>query len=329
MAKSLMRGLDLSIIIVSWNVADYLGPCLESIQHQLSDLHTEVILVDNASSDGTVELVSQRFPWVSVIQAEKNIGFPKANNLAINRAAGKYVLLLNPDTVISDGTLKLCFDKVEEDPSIGALGCKIVYPDGSIQLECARNFPSLTAMIWESLYLHTIFPRHQLFGRSLMGGWDHDSDRDVPCILGAFMLVRKQALDQVGGLDEQFFMYYEDIDLCANLWENGWRIRYTAGTQITHNSGKSRSRSVMDLDLLATEIQSTFFREHRGWATAWAYRALLIPHSLVRIVIALILNTLTNVLNMNLRAQSAMNLSLHVHRLRWALGVRTRKPGFS
>ena len=185
------RRPDLSVVIVTWNVKEPVLECLEALTHCAGVLTLEAILVDNASSDGTVETVAEAFPWVRIIQNSQNVGFPRANNQALLEARGRYVLFLNPDTVVGEGTLEACVSELDSDPEIGMVGCRLIYPDGNVQKECARRHYRLRHLIWEAFYLQVGFPDHPIFADQLMGSWDHEGRRDVEALTGAFMMVRR------------------------------------------------------------------------------------------------------------------------------------------
>ena len=204
-------GEMLSVIIVSYNVREDLRECLKSVYASEKSEGLQVIVVDNVSKDDTVQMVQQEFPQVELICNHENLGFPKANNQALAAARGTFTLFLNPDTVVMPDTLSTCVRYLREHADIGLLGCKVLYPDGSIQYECARNFPSLEAMVWEAFYLHMLFPKNKHFGKTLMSYWDHQDSREVPCLIGAFMLGRSLMLQEIGGMDESIFMFLEDM----------------------------------------------------------------------------------------------------------------------
>jgi len=322
---------ELSVIIVSWNVREFLEPCLESVFVTSNDISIEVIVVDNGSSDGTAEWLEKEYPSVRLVKNLQNLGFPISNNIGISEAQGEYILLLNPDTIVWPGTFSNCLSVMRRDKKIGVVGCKIHYPDGSIQYECARNFPSLVDFIGGTFYLHVLFPKSVVFGRRLMGFWDHLSDRDVPCIMGAFMFLRRTALQETGPLDERFFMYYEDVDVCARMWEKGWRVFYLSSAQITHFSGQSRKKSSKKFDLLAAEISYTFFLEHRGRLAAISYRFIVILQALIRLLLVPLWLLAFGFLipKSSCKSSSALNVQLHLAQILWGLGFRSYRDQVS
>jgi GT2 family glycosyltransferase len=297
--------------------------CLRSISESLN-ISSEIIVVDNASSDGTSQLIDKNeFAHVKFIALNENIGFPKANNLAIREAKGEFVLLLNPDTLLFPDTLQKCVEHLRKDSGIGALGCKILYPDGLIQFECARNFPALIDIFFQTFYLHVLFPNNRIFARRLIGNWDHNSSRDVPCLMGAFILIPQEVLKRVGLLDEKFFMYYEDVDYCVRIHEHGLRVYYLNTASIIHFSGKSRAQSKEKFDYLASEILYTFFRDHRGRFQAVIFRFIMVIQSVARICISLLAFILLIFKKPRRVPQTAFNIRIHFTQLLWTLGLRS------
>ncbi len=269
--------IDVSVVIVNWNTKDLLRPCLQSLREDVRDLAHEIIVVDNASSDGSAAMVRSAFPDVVLIENADNVGFPRANNQALARCCGRYVLLLNPDTLVESPAIPPMVARLDADPALGAAGCRLVRPDRSVQYECARNFPTLWNVAFELTGLTRLLPRHRIVGHWMMTDWDHTTDRLVPCLLGACILVRRDVIDALGGLDEH--TYLEDIDLCYRIQQTGRRILYVSGATILHYGGVSTERSGGYASYRHVQVAWNalwlFFRKHRGPATAGAYRALV------------------------------------------------------
>lgn len=276
----------LSVLIVSWNVADLIENCINSVVDSVGDFSREIIVIDNASTDGTCELVAQRFPDVRWLRNESNVGFPHANNQALALARGEYVLYLNPDTVVEPNTLAECIRELDRDRTIGVVGCRLDLPTGEIQPECARRAYRLRHMLAESLYLHMFFPRSRLFGDLNLGWWDHRGSRDVEAIVGAFMMARREVAEQVGGLPEDLFMYHEDVSFCIRVRQAGWRIRYRGDIGTLHLSGQSSARSDLRLELLHAECRLLLLKETQGRGAALLGRALWAATCLARSAIA-------------------------------------------
>jgi GT2 family glycosyltransferase len=314
----------LALIIVSYNVCRDLRECLTSVYASDFDEGVQVIVVDNASSDGTVDMIRNEFPAVDLIQNSGNVGFPKANNQGLSTARGDFTLFLNPDTVVMPDTLRACVRFMREHADVGLVGCKVRYPNGAIQYECARNFPALSTMVWEALYLHMLFPRNRRFGWTLMGDWDHEDSREVPCVLGAFMLARRSILDALGGMDESVFMFMEDLDLCYRVREAGWKIFYLADATIIHKGGRSQETYSGSLRATYAEARYAFFRKHFGPSAALACRAIFLMQSVFRLAVSLCLMPLVAAFPRAKRAlRGAWAVGEHWHLLRWALRHRT------
>ncbi|MBI4504349.1 MAG: glycosyltransferase family 2 protein, partial [Chloroflexi bacterium] len=217
---------DLSVVVVTYNVRDLLEACLASFCASAGPLTVEVCVVDNASIDGSADLVRARFPQAALIGCATNRGYAYANNLALRQARGRHVLLLNPDTVLPPKALRTLVGILDGDPTLGAVGPKLVRPDGSLDLACRRSFPTPEIALYRMLGLSHRFPRSRRFARYNLTYLDPDQPAEVDAVVGACMAIRGAALRQVGLLDERFFMYGEDLDLAYRLKQAGWRVRY-------------------------------------------------------------------------------------------------------
>ncbi len=237
--------LDLSIVIVNYNTCDLLRDCLRSIYDSHGNLQYEVIVVDNASTDGSAAMVTAEFPQAELIVSHTNGGFAYANNLglrqagfgakgATSRQAARYALLLNPDTLLPPSALADMIAFMEARPQVGAAGPKLVKLDGSLDLACRRSFPTPEISFYRMVGLSKLFPHSRRFGRYNMTFADPDSLLEVDSVVGAFMLVRREAIDQVGLLDEAYFMYGEDLDWAYQIKANGWKIYYNPAVTVTH-----------------------------------------------------------------------------------------------
>lgn len=231
--------MDVSIIIVNYNTKELLKQTIESVINNTKGLEYEIIVVDNASVDGSIELIKNEFKDVLLIENKNNLGFSKANNIGIKKSNGKYVLLLNSDTVVLDKTIKICFDYMEENIDIGALGCKVVLNDGRLDHACKRGFPTPSASLYYMLKLNKFFPKSKKFGQYTMSYVGEDEISEVDSLMGAFMMVRKDVIDKIGLLDEDFFMYGEDIDWCFRIKEAGYKVVYFPKAKIIHYKGAS------------------------------------------------------------------------------------------
>lgn len=203
----------------------------------------QIYVVDNNSEDGSVEIIKNAFPQVKLIENKTNIGFAQANNQAISQAKGRYVLILNPDTLFLDASLKKMVDFIDNHPEIGMIGPKLLNSDKeTIQYWCARKLPNLLDVFFEYTKLSKLFPHNRLFGRHLMSYWDHNDSHAVECISGACMLIRNEVLEMVGSFDENYPLFTEDTDLCHRIHTANWKIFYFAEAQIMHFGGQSTSK---------------------------------------------------------------------------------------
>lgn len=254
--------VDLSISIVNYNNKECLRNCLESIYSGSPDTSLEVIVVDNGSSDGSLELLRQVFPQVNVIENVENRGFVKANNQGIRASEGRYLLSLNNDTIIKDGTLKGLTRFMDQHPDVGVCGPKVLNQDGTLQLQCRRSFPTISSSLFYFLKLHKLFPRSERFGRYLMTQWDCHAPSDVDSVSGCCMMVRREAFEQVGCMDEDFIMYGDDLDWCYRIKQSGWRVCYVPDFQIVHLGGQSSRGLPWKCVMLFYRAMAIFYRKH-------------------------------------------------------------------
>ena len=238
----------LSIVIVSWNVREDLRECLQSLLKdegsRLESGEIEIIIVDNASTDGTAEMVNLEFPQVKLLVNLQNLGYTKANNIGINHSRGKYILLLNPDTVVHQGALQALIDCAESHPEVGIIGAKLLNPDGSVQ-RSARSFPDIGAGLFRNTFLGRLFPNNPFVRRYLLEDFGYDEVREVDWVSGAAMLVRRDLIERIGGLDERFWAYCEDVDLCWRAWQAGYKVLFCPNAVITHKVGRSSDQRLV------------------------------------------------------------------------------------
>lgn len=231
-------GCDLSVIVVNWNTRDLLSRCIESIHRHTRRLSYEIIVVDNASEDGSPEMAEKRFPEVTLIKNDENRGFGRANNQGLALAQGRYVLFLNSDAEVDPGCLDGLFMYMEQNPAVGASACRLLNPEGSLQHSC-RKFPDFRTFLLLVLGLRSLFPRMKIFRNYLMLDWDHADLREVDQIMGSFMFLRREVLDRIGGFDEQYWMYFEEVDLCLRIWKAGWTIVHYPYASAVHHLSRS------------------------------------------------------------------------------------------
>ncbi len=252
----------LTVILVSYNVRYFLEQALLSVRRASAGLDIEVFVVDNNSHDGSVEMIRRRFPEIRLIANPDNVGFAKANNQAIRESSGDYILLLNPDTVVEEDTFQAILRYMEAHPEAGALGVKMIDGSGSFLPESKRGFPGPWVAFCQMAGLGRLFPRSRLFNRYHLGFLDQHSPHEVDVLAGAFMLLRREALDRVGLLDERFFMYGEDIDLSYRLQKAGYRNIYFPETRIIHYKGESTRKGSLNYVRAFYQAMILFARKH-------------------------------------------------------------------
>jgi GT2 family glycosyltransferase len=255
--------MKLSVILLCWNDKTVITNCLESIYVCTHSTEFEVIVSDNGSSDGSVEFIRKNYPQVRVIENGTNLRFAKANNVGIRASTGEYVLILNPDTIIHDGTLDKIVRFADQHREAGAFGCRVLNSDGSYQ-RSVRPFPSVRGEWIAALYLRPLGYLSSWFLSDTYMGWKGGTQRLVAWLSGCFILARGDLLKRIGGFDEQFFYYYEDIDLCRRIWEAGYSILFTPIVTITHLGGQSTKRFPMAFQLDSQVTRYRYFYKYYG-----------------------------------------------------------------
>jgi GT2 family glycosyltransferase len=258
--------MDLSIIIVNWNVKELLRPCLESVL-AAPGLTTEIIVVDSASTDGSPEIVRAEFPQVRLIASPENLGYARGNNVGAAAALGRYLFLLNPDTVVQTEALPRLVAYLDAHPTVGAVGPQLLWPDGTIQ-SSRRCFPTLGTLFWESTLLEQWFPGNRYARRYRLVETPAYQTQQVDWVVGAAILIRREAWQQVGPIDETFFMYFEETDWCRRAALAGWATHYLPAAQVIHYEGKSSQQVVADRTLRFQHSKLRYTQKYfgRGWA---------------------------------------------------------------
>jgi len=264
-----MSRCDLSIVIISWNVGELLRCCLDSIQESLKGekgkgLLVETIVFDNGSADGSADMVGEGFPGVHLMESEVNLGFTKGNNLALSQSEGRYILLLNPDTEVVGDALGTMVAYMESHPRVGALGPQLLNPDGTTQ-SSRRRFPTLVTAFLESTVLQPWFQRSRILKRYYLLDRPDDETQPVDWVVGAALLIRRQALQQVGPLDEEFFMYSEELEWCYRLKAQGWEAVYLPTAQVVHQEGRSSEQVLAFRHIHFQRSKVLFFKRYYGW----------------------------------------------------------------
>ena len=276
--------VDLSVVIPSYNTRELMEQALRTVDEASEGLRVQVIVVDNASRDGSQEMVEAGFPHVELIRNDRNLGFGGANNIAFERVKGRHVLLLNSDTIVGADTLRSLVEFMDEHPEAGAAGCRILNPDGSLQLDCRRGFPTPSAAFYKLTGLSRLFPRSRRFARYNLTYLDPEETSEVDALSGSCMIVRGRVLEEVGGFDEDYFMYGEDLDWCFRMGQAGWKIYYVPATQIIHFGGASGRAESMRIQFRKSSAMSTFVSKHMRdryrFFPVWALHAGILAYGL-------------------------------------------------
>ncbi len=270
--------MAVSVIIVNWNTCALLRKCLESVYKQAGDIEFEVIVVDNGSTDGSCDMVRALFPGVKLITNDTNKGYAAAVNQGIRVAKGRYFLILNSDTIICDAAIEKTIAYADNHTDVAVVGCQVYGKQEIPQITCFR-FPSVLNLFLETFVLSRIFKKNRFFGREHMRWWLRDTERQVNVVAGVFMLVRREAVDKVGLMDEEFFFLYEETDWCYRFSKAGWKIMFWPGAKIIHVDGGKQSRKQANLKMMVQSQKSMliFFRKHYG----------LIKYLLARVLLAI------------------------------------------
>jgi GT2 family glycosyltransferase len=269
--------MDLSILIVTYNSARLIGSLLDRLQAELADLAAEVVIVDNASRDGTADRVRREHPWANLVASSENLGFAAGNNVALRLARGRHVLLLNTDTLVHGSVLPDAVAWLDSNPGTGVLGPQVLNSDGTVQASCS-SFPSLGNLLLQTLGV----TRVARWDGYRMTGWDRSEARPVDVISGAAMFVRRSAMEEVGLLDEAFFFYGEETDWCRRFGQAGWEAMYVPLPAITHFGGGSVRSLNHRRDVLLTEATIRLHRKHGGRLAGLACFVILAAHNLSR-----------------------------------------------
>ncbi len=288
-----MPNPSVSVVIVNWKTPALLARCLDSIKLEPQADDFEVWVVDNDSGDESVEMLKSRYSYVKLIENKDNLGFSKACNQAIPESKGDYVLLLNPDTEVKDGAIGKLADFLKDHPECGAVGPKVLNTDGTLQLACRRSFPSVKAAFFRITYLSRLFPKSKTMSEYNLTFQDPDKTVEVDALSGSCMMVRRQAIDKIGLLDEDIFMFGEDIDWCWRIKQAGWSVFYLPSSVIYHVHGASSRLRPVGATINLHKGMEVFYRKHLAanhspifnafvYAAIWARALLFILVNLVR-----------------------------------------------
>jgi GT2 family glycosyltransferase len=279
--------VDISVVVVGWNARRYLELCLESLEAAPPRRSIEVLVVDNASTDGTAEMIEAKFPRVKLLKSPENLGFSRGNNLAIRQCQGRYIALVNPDVILLPGCLDALADFLDQHPKVGNVGPRVFNPDMTQQSTC-RRFPTLWNNFCSATALATKFKNSRLFAGEHMWYFPHDRTITVDVIVGCFSMIRRQTFDAVGLLDEQLFMYGDDVDWCRRCWNAGWQVVFYPGAQAIHDRGKTTAPYPVRFALAQqTSVLYYWSKYHCFWGVLGIRSIMLFHHALRYSVAAL------------------------------------------
>ncbi|MGC8783527.1 MAG: glycosyltransferase family 2 protein [Armatimonadota bacterium] len=253
--------MTLSVLIVNWNTRELLRACLQSLRCNPLSEPMEVWVLDNASQDGSAEMVRSEFPEVQLIASERNLGYAAGNNLLLRKAQGDYLLLLNPDTEVTQGALDTAVQYMREHPEVAALGAKLIHPDGRVQMS-VRGFPEPEAVMWEYLGLARLFPRSRRFGAYRMTWFTYDQIAEVDQPMGTFLMLSRRAVRAVGLMDERFPIFFNEVDWCYRAKRNGLKIVFHPGVVIIHHGGASTQQMRPQMIWESHRSLQKFYHKH-------------------------------------------------------------------
>jgi hypothetical protein len=273
--------MDLSVVIVGWNARHYLELCLRSLTEAPLRRSMEILVVDNASSDGSAEMIEARFPQVKLIRNAENLGFSKGNNVGIRQCQGRYVALVNPDVIVLPGCLDALADFLDQNPKVGNVGPRVLNPDRTLQSSC-RRFPTLWNNFCNATSLASVFKNSRFFAGEHMFFFPHDRTLAVDVLVGCFSMIRRETFDAVGLLDENLFMYGDDVDWCRRCWKAGWQVVFFPGAQAIHDRGKITAPYPVRFAVAQQRSVLYYWKKHHGRLGLWGIRSVLLLHHLLR-----------------------------------------------
>jgi hypothetical protein len=292
---------DISVVIVNYNVRDALDNCLSSIYKSNTSKHKiEIYVIDNNSFDGSVKLIKEKYPDVNVIENKENLGYSKANNIALRKVLGRYVLILNPDTILEEGTFRKLIDFINEHPDTGIVTSKLIMANGKLDPACRRSFPSLMVALPRIVGLSKLFPKSKFFGKYNLSYLDEDKTHEVDSVNGAFMFMTKKVLDDVGLFDEDYFMYGEDLDLCFRVKNAGYKIYYYPEVTTIHLKGESTRKTKISYINNFYGAMSIFVKKNLGGSNlllSFILNAGIFARSLISYIKRIILNSLIPIID--------------------------------
>jgi GT2 family glycosyltransferase len=311
--------MDISIIVVTWNAKKFVQECFGSIREETRGLSAETIALDNASTDGTADAIGEQFPEVKLIRSTTNLGFPRGNVVAIeaSQPAAKYVCLVNPDVRVMPGCFRKLTDYMEKHPKVGVVGPLTFNPDGTVQWSCMRSPNVWTAWCRALALDRTILRRLPLFGGNMMMDFAHDHTREVEVLNGAFLFIRRAAMDQVGLIDDRYFMYGDDIDWCLRFRKAGWPVVFDAEAEAIHHGGGTTRRAPAFFYVEMNKANLQYWQKHHSRPAQIAFLASLWVNDLSRYLVYSILCRFGE----SWRTRVGFKAEKSLASLRWLLGA--------
>src|SRR5271163_1077991 len=283
--SSSIMSVDISVIIVAWNAKCYLVLCLESLAEAPPGRSMEVLVIDNASEDNSVEMIEARFPWVKLIKSKENLGFSKGNNVGIRQCQGRYIALVNPDVIVFPGCLDTLADFLDQNPKVGNVGPRVFNPDMTQQSTC-RRFPTLWNNFCSATRLESIFKGSRFFAGEHMFYFPHDRTLTVDVIVGCFSMIRRETLDDVGLLDEGLFMYGDDVDWCRRARNAGWQVVFYPDARAIHDRGKTTAPYPVRFAVAQQRSVLQYWKKHHGFFDMLGIKSIMLFHHLMRYAFA-------------------------------------------
>lgn len=274
---------DVSVVVVNWNTRDHILNCIQSLKDDRQKYQKEIIIVDNGSTDGSPDAIEELHPDVHVVRSPTNLGFAAGNNLGLKQAHGRYFALVNSDVFVEPGCMDTLVDMLEADATIGMTGPKVVNPNGTLQKTCMR-LPNVMNTLAQTFALHRLFPRARSLSGLRLTAQEHEVEQDVEGLSGTFWVVRREVVEQVGALDENFFFYGEDVDWSLRIRKAGWRIRYQPAVRALHVHAASSSKDPIRFFLQLQKERIRFWRKHHGRAGMVFCSLVIFLHNFLRFV---------------------------------------------
>jgi GT2 family glycosyltransferase len=308
--------VQISIIIVTWNGKNIVAQCLDSLKQYAHKPATEVIVVDNASTDGTLEMIREQYLYVTLIANSANLGFAKANNIGIERSRGQYVCLVNSDVVVPEECIEKAINYMERNPAIGMLGPKMRLPDGTIGQSC-MGFPTVWNWFCRALALDNLSMGRRIFGGFLRTDFQYDQVEDVDVLTGWFWIVTREALNQVGPLDGRYFMYGEDIDWCKRFHQAGWRVVFYPDAEAIHHTAASSKLAPVRFHIEMHRANMQYFEKYHDWLDRAGFWLVTLLHEAIRVVGY----SVTYLLRKSRRAEAGFKVRRSAACLSWLIGL--------